>query len=100
MMNKGNDMDHDYIQYLKDHPTIKLLRVGNSPLVISFFFLQFKKNNRIVITNTELTTNLADYLYSLREKYGETIYTDSVQKYLSTWTNEGFLRKYYLPSQR
>ncbi len=97
-MNKGNDMDHDYIQYLKDHPTIKLLRVGNSPLVISFFFLQFKKNNRIVITNTELTTNLADYLYSLREKYGETIYTDSVQKYLSTWTNEGFLRKYYLPA--
>ncbi len=90
-------MDHDYIKYLKDHPTIKILRVDNSPLIISFFFLQFKKHNRIVITNTEMTTNLSDYIYSLREKLGEAFYPNSAQDYLTSWTNDGFLRKYYPP---
>ena len=90
-------MDHDYIKYLKDHPTIKILRVDNSPLILSFFFLQFKKHNRIVITNTEMTTNLSDYIYSLREKLGESIYPNSAQDYLTSWTNDGFLRKYYPP---
>jgi hypothetical protein len=91
-------MDHDHIRYLRDqNPTVRLLKLDNSPLIVSFLFSQFKKHNRIVIANEELTTNLTDYLYSLRENYGENAYPDSAHDYLIKWTNEGFLRKYYIP---
>src|SRR5574337_648725 len=89
-------MDHDYIRYLRDHnPTVRLLRLDNAPLIISFLFFQFKRNNRMVISNTELTTGLADYLYSLREQHGDGVYPGSAQDYLTAWTNDGFLRKFY-----
>lgn len=89
-------MDHDYIRYLQDHnPTVRLLRLGNAPLIVSFLFLQFKKNNRTVISNEELMTALADYLYSLREQHGADAYPGSAHDYLTGWTNDGFLRKFY-----
>jgi len=92
------DMDHDYIQYLRDHnPTIRALKADNTPLIISFLFLQFKKNSRVTIPAPELTTNLADYLYSLRERRGEDWYPGPAPGYLNSWTNDGFLRKFYSP---
>lgn len=89
-------MDHDTIRYLRDHnPTVRLLRLDNAPLIVSFLFFHFKKNNRMAISNTELTTGLTDYLYSLRERNGDGIYPSPAQEYLTTWTNDGFLRKFY-----
>lgn len=89
-------MDHDYIRYLRDHnPAVRILKLDNTPLIISFLHLQFKKNNRTVISSSELTTNLADYLYSLRGRDDEDSYPNSAQYYLTAWTNDGFLRKYY-----
>ncbi len=89
-------MDHENIKYLKDYnPTVKLLRLDNAPLIISFLFQEFKKNNKIVISNTELKTSLSDYLYNLNHIYGDNIYPGTAQNYLDKWSNDGFLRKYY-----
>lgn len=89
-------MDYDYIKYLRDsHPTVRLLRLDNAPLIISFLFLQFKKNNNIILSSTEVTTRLSDYLYNLRERYGEEVYPDTAKNYLDRWADYGFLRKYY-----
>ncbi|KCZ72029.1 signal transduction protein [Candidatus Methanoperedens nitroreducens] len=92
-------MDHDIIKYLRDHnPTVRLLRLDNAPLIISFLFQEFKKNNRIVISNTQLITGLSDYLYNLKQSYGEDAYPGTAQNYLDKWSNDGFLRKYYTPN--
>jgi hypothetical protein len=91
-------MDHDYIRYLRDHnPTVRVLKLDNAPLITSFLFLQFKKNNRVEIPGTELATHLADYLYALRERHGDDWYPGSAPDYLNGWTNDGFLRKFYPP---
>lgn len=90
-------MDHDYLKFLLKNPAVRLLRLENAPLIISFLFHQFKISNRITITSNELITNLSDYLYHLREQYGEDSYPGTAEDYLEKWSNEGYLRKYYLP---
>jgi hypothetical protein len=90
-------MDYEYIKYLKDHnPVVRLLRLDNAPLIISFLSQCFKEDNNIVLSKTELTTRLSDYLHALRENYGDDIYPDSAKNYLEKWTADGFLRKYYM----
>ncbi len=89
-------MDYENIKYLKDyHPTVKLLRLDHAPLIISFLYQEFKRNNKIVISNTELKTSLSDYLYNLNHIYGENTYPGTAQNYLDKWSNDSFLRKYY-----
>jgi hypothetical protein len=89
-------MDHDYIKYLQENnPTVRLFRLDHAPLIISFLFLYFKKQNRQNIQSTELTTCLSDYLFSLMESHGKNIYAGTPQYYLDKWVNEGFLRKFY-----
>lgn len=91
-------MDYEYIRYLKDHnPSVRLLRLENAPLIMSFLYQHFKSDNNIVLSSIELTTRLSDYLHSLRENYGDDIYPDTAKNYLDKWTTEGFLRKYYTP---
>lgn len=91
-------MDYEYIKYLKDYnPSIRLLRLENAPLIVSFLYQHFKSNNNIVLSSTELTTRLSDYLHNLRENYGDDIYPDTAKNYLERWATEGFLRKYYMP---
>lgn len=89
-------MDYENIKYLKDYnPTVKLLRLDNAPLILSFLFQEFKKNNKIIISNIELKTSLSDYLYNLNHIYGDNTYPGIAQNYLDKWSNDGFLRKYY-----
>ncbi|MDH4164233.1 MAG: DUF3375 domain-containing protein [Nitrospirota bacterium] len=91
-------MDHDYIRYIKEHnPTVRVLKLDNAPLIISFLFRRFKKNNRMTAAAGELTTELADYLHALREQGGDAVYPGTAQDYLAAWTNDGFLRKFYPP---
>lgn len=90
-------MDYDYIKYIKDHnAALKLLRLEHSPLIISFLFTEYKKNNQTSISNAELSRNLTDYIYSLRQKFADdSLFPDTAEHYLDRWANEGFLRKYY-----
>lgn len=89
-------MDHDYIKYLQDHnPAVRLFRLDHAPLIISFLFLYFKKQNKQIIPGNELITALSDYLFGLRESHGEDIYAGTPRHYLDKWANEGLLRKFY-----
>lgn len=89
-------MEYEEIKYILDsNKTVSLLRADNAPLIISFIYFHFKKNNQITIPNSELVSSLSDYLYALRERHGDNIHPDSPQDYLDRWASQGFLRKYY-----
>jgi hypothetical protein len=91
-------VEYQDIKFLREnHPAIRLLNADNSPLIISFLIHEFKKNNKFSISNEELVSTLSDFLYSLRDAYGDEIYPGSAQTYLDDWANSEYLRKYYLP---
>jgi Protein of unknown function (DUF3375) len=93
-----DSLDYEFLLRLKQsHPTLKLLAADNGPLIISFLYLQFIKVNRRSFAQSDLVSRLDDYLYQLRQIYGEEIYPKSAQRYLDDWSDEHslFLRKYY-----
>ena len=87
---------YDDINILIQDAPLKLLRATYAPLIISFLYQSFKKNNKDTITNTELKTALSDYLYNLNLTLGETAFPGTAQEYLDTWANMDFLRKHYI----
>lgn len=89
-------MDHFYIEnVVLPNPAIRLLKMDNAPLIISFLYQEFKSTNRIDIPNAELGQRLSDYLYHLRENNAEGLYPDTASNYLEKWTADSLLRKYY-----
>src|SRR5690606_24222306 len=87
--------------YLKENnATLRILRVDNAPLIISFLFKTFKKKSKTVITGSELTTYLNDYIYFLNqnEQSNLRIYPMSAHEYIQKWTNDGYLRSWYEPN--
>jgi hypothetical protein len=92
-------LEYEYLVKLrKTHPTLRLLATDNNPLVLSFLFAQFVKINRRSAGYAELTSRLDDYLFQLRDLYGEGIYPKNARRYLEDWSDERspFLRKYYV----
>ena len=91
------DFSYTELKELKEiNITMKILRADNFPLILSFLYLVFKKNNKVILQGEDLTYSLTDYLYQL--KSSQENYTDSAKNYLEKWTNDGFLRKYYISS--
>ncbi len=91
-------MDHDYLYKLKaSHPTLRLLNADNAPLIISFLFRVFVKPNQRSLRYSELVSRLDDFLFQLRDIYGEEHYPKSAKQYLEDWSNPktAFVRKYY-----
>ncbi|MBC7474580.1 MAG: DUF3375 domain-containing protein [Candidatus Sericytochromatia bacterium] len=87
-------MEYEYIKNLKDNNTaIRLLKLENTPLIVSFLFQIFKKENRNSITTVELESRLSDYIYLLNQE-GQN-YPLSAGVYLQKWSDEGFLRTWY-----
>lgn len=94
----GQSLDYAYLLRLKQsHPTLRLLAADNGPLIISFLYLQFVRPNRRSLAQSDLVSRLDDYLYQLRQVYGEELYPKGAQRYLDDWSDERspFLRKYY-----
>jgi len=94
----GQPLDYAYLLRLKQsHPTLRLLAADNGPLIISFLYLQFIRPNRRSLAQSDLVSRLDDYLYQLRQVYGEELYPKGAQRYLDDWSDERspFLRKYY-----
>lgn len=94
-------MDYDDLLTLKrDHPTWRLLNADSAPLIISFFHRVFIEPNRRSIAQAELVEYLQDYIFHLRQSYGEKLYPRPARAYLDDWASgeQAFLRKYY-PSQ-
>lgn len=89
-------MDYLQIKNLKENnPTIRLLNAVNSPLIISFLYQAFKKDNKITVSNDELVSHLNDTIYHIQSLFGADLYPELPQNYLDKWTADGYLRKYY-----
>lgn len=89
-------MEYDYIKNLKDsNPALRLLKVDNNPLIISFLFNSFRRDNRNTLKESDLQNKLSDYLYNLNRE--EQLYSGEPKAYLRKWADEGFLRAWYEP---
>lgn len=87
-------MNYDSIyNLLRTNITIKLLNADNAPLIISFIYRTFKEKNRQSLPEVEIISILDDHLYFLNQS--EIIYSGTAKSYLSDWTKDGYLRKYY-----
>ena len=91
-------MEHQYLEKLKEsNPALRLLNADNMPLIISFLHHMFVETNQRSLPGSELESRLGDYLYRLREIYGEERYPRNARAYLEEWARgeNAFLRKYY-----
>lgn len=85
-------MEHRDIRRLKDeHPSMKLLNATNSPLIISFFYQQFKVNDRLTIPKDELSSSLSNYIRHLENHENITIYQHQSDVYLDDWADSDYL---------
>lgn len=78
----------------KNDKTLQILRAEHFPLLISFFHLVFKQQDRIFYHQQDLRNILSDYLYSL-EQQGIDDYKNDPLDYLQQWAKQGYLRRYY-----
>lgn len=87
------DIDYEKIERIfKEKPIFKLLRSHSSPLILSFFYKEFKEKERVTISYDELSYNLLSYLEYLKE-IGIEHYSKEPKQYLNDWCDENFLRK-------
>ncbi|CAN5660225.1 DUF3375 domain-containing protein [soil metagenome] len=92
------NLNFDNVEALRSkHPAWKLLRAEHAPLVISFLNETFVVPNERVIPQSTLVESLEDFLFTLRERFGENSYKDAMY-YLNDWcsSEKAWLRKYYL----
>lgn len=78
----------------KNDKTLQILRAEHFPLLISFFHLAFKQQNRIQYSQPELLSLLGDYIYSLQQRQISDYPKDPLD-YLQQWSTNGYLRRYY-----
>ena len=90
-------MEYEYLLSLRKHPAWRLLTADTAPLIISFFHSVFIQANRRAVKADELTARLDDYLYQLRQVYGDEFFPRKPSDYLDAWASgeQAFLRKYY-----
>ena len=70
------------------------MRAEHFPLLVSFFYLAFKQQDKISYMQSELQSLLGDFLYGL-ERGGIKDYSKSPLEYISRWAELGYLRRYY-----
>ena len=78
----------------KNDKTLQILRAEHFPLIISFFHLVFKQQNKIFYNQQDLRNILSDFIYSL-EQQGINEYKNEPLDYLQQWSKQGYLRRYY-----
>ncbi len=78
----------------RNDKTLQLLRAEHFPLLVSFFHLAFKQQDRISYPQNELQSILGDYLYGL-ERQGVNDYSKPPIEYLTKWAQLGYFRRYY-----
>lgn len=89
---------HALYNFKQSNPTLRFLLADHMPLMASFFYSAFFKENRRSIPIDELTSMLDDCLYSLRKIQGDESYPKSGKEYLDHWTSASapYLRRYYV----
>lgn len=78
----------------KNDKTLQILRAEHFPLLISFFHLAFKQQDRIFYQQQDLRNILSDFVYSL-EQQGIDDFKNDPLDYLQQWAKQGYLRRYY-----
>ncbi len=78
----------------KNDKTLQILRAEHFSLLISFFHLAYKQQDRIFYPQQELRNILSDFLYSL-EQQGIDDFKGDPLDYLQQWSKQGYLRRYY-----
>lgn len=97
-------MDYEAVDALRErHPAWRLLRAGNSSLVLSFLGDFFVEGNRGACSASEVAVALDDCLYALNgtlsAESGEARFPKEPRAYLEDWaaTDSGYLRRFYPP---
>jgi hypothetical protein len=78
----------------RNDKTLQILRADHFPLLVSFFHLAFKQQDKISYTQSNLVSLLGDFLFSL-ERQGIQDYPKQPFDYLQKWAQQGYLRRYY-----
>ncbi len=75
------------------------MTADNAPLIASFLDHTFREENQRQLAESQITMQLEDFLYSLREEGGEELHPRSAISYLNDWaeSDRGWLRKFYPP---
>lgn len=92
-------MDYASLAHLRKYNTTwRLLTSPHAPLIISFLFAVFIKPNERSLPFDQVSTQLDDYLFHLRDSEGEDAFPKTARQYLDDWTNGAtpYLRKYYV----
>ncbi len=92
------DLDYDTLHLLQnEHPSWRLLRSPNAPLVVSFLNRIFIQPNVRLMSEADLIEALEDDLFVLRERLGDDSFPRSAREYLTDWSSpaKGWLRKFY-----
>ncbi|MFE2725438.1 DUF3375 domain-containing protein [Kitasatospora sp. NPDC059327] len=91
-------MEFEEVTGLFGHPAWRLLRADNAPLVLTFCGAVFVDENERGVAEAVLVSRLDDQLYDLNERdLGP--FPRPASEYLTEWTNNGWLRKYYPPGE-
>lgn len=91
-------MDFEDVAGLHDHPAWRLLRADHAPLVLAFCGAVFVDENARGVPEAVLVSRLDDQLYDLNER-GAGSFPRPAAAYLTEWTANGWLRKYYPPGE-
>ncbi len=78
----------------RNDKTLQILRAEHFPLLISFFHLAFKQQDKISYSQSALISLLGDFLFSL-DRQGIADYSKQPLDYLQKWSQQGYLRRYY-----
>ena len=91
-------VDYRNLENLKrSSPAWRLMLADHAPLILGFLHKAFIQQNVRDVSQPELASKLADYLYGVREIAGEEAFPKRAEQYLDDWASDdkGWLRKYY-----
>src|ERR1035437_9384684 len=80
----------------KNDKTLQILRADHFPLLVSFFHLAYKQQDRILYSQQDGRNLLSDFLYSL-EQQGINDFKNDPLDYLQQWSKQGYLRNITAP---
>lgn len=78
----------------RNDKTLQLLRAEHFPLMVSFFHLAFKQQEKNVYSQGQLISLLSDFIFALVQQNIED-YDKPAADYLQKWAQQGYLRRYY-----
>lgn len=89
---------HELTSLRHRHPAWRLLTAESAPFIVAFLHRAFTKTNVRALAQSQLATQLEDFLYDLRARFGDAIFPRRAGDYLNDWADDskGWLRKFYL----